>query len=99
MSLDNELKLNSIELLSSSLNIAIICSWAFTLVRTCKKCEALWNELIHNLAGIVKGGRPIKRIKVTRYDVLFIIFPFADHTKFSKEQLNIIQHEYKKYKE
>ena len=38
-------------------------------------CETLWNELMHNLSGIVKGGRPIKGIKATRYDVLFIIFP------------------------
>jgi len=38
-------------------------------------CETLWNELMHNLSGIVKGARPIKGIKVTRYDVLFIIFP------------------------
>ena len=41
--------------------------------------ETLWNELMHNLSGIVKGGRPIKGIKVTRYDVLFIIFPCGSH--------------------
>ena len=61
-------------------------------------CETLRNELMHNLSGIVKGARPIKGIIVTRYDVLFII-SLADHTKFSKEQLNRIKHKYKKYNE
>jgi hypothetical protein len=42
-------------------------------------CETLWNELMHNFSGIVKAGRPIKRIKVTRYDVLFIIFRCGSH--------------------
>jgi hypothetical protein len=42
-------------------------------------CETLWNELMHNLAEIVKGARPIKGIKMTRYDVLFIIFPCGSH--------------------
>jgi hypothetical protein len=61
-------------------------------------CETLWNELMHNLSGILKGGRPIKGIKAKRYDVLFMIFPCGSH-KFSKEQLNRIQHKYKKYNE